>query len=169
MLKSFSNKGEAGAIPLNAENLNFNFAEVINMIYPVGSFYETSDATFNPNTSWSGTWALENDGTVLVSKSDTTGSTFNVNAGIVVGEEKHNLTIAEIPSHDHGEVFPSKYGYEYPLLTKNGKGASKNGIMPMLETSEITDFQAMTDAKGGGQSHNNIQPSKICFRWHRTA
>ena len=169
MLKTFSNKGEAGAIPLNAENLNFNFTEVINMIYPVGSYYETSDATFNPNTSWSGTWALENDGTVLVSKSNESDSAFNINVGNVVGEEKHNLTIAEIPSHDHGEVFPSKYGYEYPLLTKNGKGASKNGIMPMLETSEITDRQAMTDATGGGQSHNNIQPSKICFRWHRTA
>ena len=99
MLKTFSNKGGANAIPLNAENLNFNFTEVINILHPIGEYFYTSDATFNPNTAWCGTWVLENDGTVLVSKSDTTGSTFNVNAGIVVGEEKHNLTIAEIPSH----------------------------------------------------------------------
>ena len=27
--------------------------------YPVGSYYETSDANFNPNTAWGGTWVLE--------------------------------------------------------------------------------------------------------------
>lgn len=32
MLKTFSNKGEASTIPLNAENLNFNFAELNNNI-----------------------------------------------------------------------------------------------------------------------------------------
>lgn len=30
MLKTFSNKGETNAIPLNAENVNFNFTELDN-------------------------------------------------------------------------------------------------------------------------------------------
>lgn len=30
MLKTFSNKGEPGAIPLNAENINFNFTDLDN-------------------------------------------------------------------------------------------------------------------------------------------
>ena len=29
---------------------------LIDMFYPVGSYYETSDANFNPNTAWGGTW-----------------------------------------------------------------------------------------------------------------
>ena len=29
---------------------------LLNLFYPVGSYYETSDAEFNPNTSWGGTW-----------------------------------------------------------------------------------------------------------------
>lgn len=77
------------------------------------------------------------------------------------GEKTHTLTIDEMPSHDHGEVFPSKYGYEYPLLAKNGSGSSKNGIMPLLETSEITDLQSMTGTTGKGKSHNNLQPYQV--------
>lgn len=30
--------------------------EHLNQVYPVGSYYETSDTTFNPNASWVGTW-----------------------------------------------------------------------------------------------------------------
>lgn len=33
--------------------------EIINLFYPVGSYYETADGTFNPNVAWGGTWALE--------------------------------------------------------------------------------------------------------------
>ena len=101
MLKTFSNKGEANAIPINAENLNFNFTELINILHPVGEYFYTSDANFNPNTAWCGTWALENDGTVLVSKSNESDSAFNINVGKIVGEEKHKLTIEELASHNH--------------------------------------------------------------------
>lgn len=42
-------------------------SEVLNMFYPVGSYYETSDTAFNPNTAWGGTWILETAGQVHVS------------------------------------------------------------------------------------------------------
>ena len=29
---------------------------VFDTFYPVGSYYETSDSTFDPNTAWGGTW-----------------------------------------------------------------------------------------------------------------
>lgn len=32
----------------------------IDLIYPVGSYYETSDTTFDPNVAWGGTWVSEN-------------------------------------------------------------------------------------------------------------
>ena len=34
------------------------------MIYPVGSYYETSDTSFDPNTAWGGTWSFETEGQV---------------------------------------------------------------------------------------------------------
>lgn len=31
---------------------------LLNLIYPVGTYYETSDTDFDPNTSWGGTWEV---------------------------------------------------------------------------------------------------------------
>lgn len=36
--------------------------------YPIGSYYETSDSTFNPNTAWGGTWTIDIDGKVVEDK-----------------------------------------------------------------------------------------------------
>ncbi len=165
MLKTFSNKGEAGAIPINAENLNFNFTELINILYPIGSYFDTSDVTFDPNVVWCGTWILETDGTVLVSKSSTTGSAFNTTIGSIVGEETHTLTVAETPKHAHQIPYSPNDG---------GDTVASRPYIPKSETlTNETNGRgwgnAGTSYVGNGQPHNNIQPSKICFRWHRTA
>ena len=53
MLKTFSNKGEANAIPLNAENINFNFTDLDNR--------SISESGSNE----SGRWIKFNDGTMI--------------------------------------------------------------------------------------------------------
>ena len=123
--------------------------KLLDFIYPVGSYYETSDTSFNPNTAWGGTWKLENDGTVLVSKSSVSGSKFNVDLGTFLGEETHTLTIEEMPIHS-GHVAGGITTY----LPQAGAG--------IAGTSN-------PEAIGGGQAHNNVQPSKVVNRWHRTA
>lgn len=153
--------------PITAERMNHiedgiynTLNEIINIMYPVGTYYETSDLNFNPNIVWGGTWELENDGTVLVSKSSATGSKFNVNLGTVVGEETHTLTIGEMPRHNHkftsgaGNVVANQLSASSPVyfnLNNNGLG-----------TTQI-------DYTGESKSHNNVQPSKVVNRWHRTA
>lgn len=124
------------------------------MFYPVGSYYETSNTDFNPNTSWGGTWELEEDGTALVSKSATEGSKFNADIGTIVGSETHTLTVDELAEHDHtitafGTTVLMNTGSQYGSWIGSGTGG--------------------TNATGGGQPHNNVQPSKIVNRWHRTA
>ena len=53
MLKTFSNKGEAGAIPLNAENLNFNFTELNNNINKLKIAYKIiEDLTLNAGDTY---------------------------------------------------------------------------------------------------------------------
>lgn len=32
--------------------------KLLNTIYPVGSFYETTDSRFNPSSAWGGTWTM---------------------------------------------------------------------------------------------------------------
>lgn len=144
--------------PLNATNLNNMQKLLVDLIYPVGTYYETSDTNFNPNDSWGGTWSLETDGTVLVSKSNTTGSKFNDVIGTIVGEETHTLTIDEMPNHSH----KVRYTGAYANGTKGG--------MPGTSVDATPNYNDLLIAyEGGNQPHNNVQPSKITNRWHRTA
>lgn len=158
---------EDGVTPCDAEHMNHiedgiydTLSEIINIMCPVGTYYETSDLNFDPNVMWGGTWELENDGTVLVSKSSATGSKFNVNLGTVVGEETHTLTIEEMPRHNHGftsraaNVIANQLSASSPVyFNQNNNG---------LGTTQI-------DYTGESKSHNNVQPSKVVNRWHRTA
>lgn len=147
------------------ETKKANISALLDLFYPVGSYYETSDANFNPNESWGGTWNLDNDGTALVSKSLETGSLFNADLGTVVGEEKHLLTIEEMPNHNHDMLYWD---------------ATRLGLTPVQGGSGITRCLSVDDAiysgtnprtnyTGNDTAHNNIQPSKIVNRWHREA
>ena len=77
-LKIFKNKGESGAIPANADNLNYNFKEV----HPVNSYFYTSNENFNPNTELGGTWMLEKKyyGGELISLASVCNNSSNSNA-----------------------------------------------------------------------------------------
>lgn len=153
----FKNKPDT-TTPINATNLNNMQKLLVDLIYPVGTYYETSEINFNPNTAWGGTWILENDGTVLVSKSNVAGSKFNADIGTVVGSETHTLTVNEMPSHNHGILWGSTTGDYY------ARAIASN----VNDTSSQITYDTEKES-GGGQPHNNVQPSKIINRWHRTA
>lgn len=51
-------------------------SEFLDLFYPVGSYYETSNSSFDPNTAWGGTWVKEAEGKVHVSA----GSTYTINS-----------------------------------------------------------------------------------------
>lgn len=138
---------------VTAEDMNEIKKAINDLIRPVGSYYETSDTSFDPNIMWGGTWELETDGTVLVSKSTTSGSKFNVDVGTVIGEETHKLIISEMPTHTHSLAVMGGSEVSSGFSYVNGGGFNNN----------------FTQSTGDGQSHNNVQPSKVINRWHRTA
>ena len=140
--------------PLNPTNLNNMQKLLVDLIYPVGTYYETSDSNFDPNTAWGGTWELDQSGTVLVSKSNASGSKFNASIGTTVGEEEHTLIVDEMPSHTHGVKYRN-------IQISTGNTYTNE----LIDSSNVT----ATTSVGGGQPHNNVQPSKIINRWHRTA
>ena len=131
--------------------------------YPVGSYYETSDTTFDPNTAWGGTWVLETAGQVHVSAGNaTTGTTFTVNganasSGVGMsdgGEEKHWLTVDEMPTHNHG--------YYY-----TGSGTGTKSLAWWSQSGNGLSYDIVNT--GGNQTHNTMQPYIVVNRWHRTA
>ena len=78
---------------------NGNLANITKSIalfaHPVGSIYETTDVSFDPNTAWGGVWELMEDGRFLLS----TSTEHAINS--VGGEEETLITIQEMPNHDH--------------------------------------------------------------------
>ena len=133
--------------------LNTLKKELWKTVYPVGSYYETSDTSFNPNTSWGGTWVLENDGTVLVSKSTTSGSLFNTSIGTKIGSEKHYHNIYARPWEGSANWVAGVRRYVYDVNTATSGNTYKY--------SDIGNTNGLEDS--------SVQPSKVINRWHRTA
>ena len=145
---------------MEIENLKLQkqIDELIDKIYPIGSYYETSDGNFNPNTSWGGTWNQDSRGLVTVGAYDEgnvrpDNDRLYITQGEVYGEVEHTLTVDEIPSHTHGG-FPE---WNIP----NGQ---IEGIYGYKSDGSNSHSYGST---GGDQPHNNIQPSIGVFRWHR--
>lgn len=133
----------------------------IDLIWPIGSYYETSNKDFNPNFYWGGEWKLDNDGTTLVAKSNESDSKFNVELGTVVGFEEHKLTMDQMPKHR-----PTYDGFP----DGNTDGWSEPNTRIVYKTTQANPYPYMTRGfheLGGDQPHNNVQPSKIVNRWHR--
>ena len=134
-------------------------SSIIDIFYPVGSYYETSDTTFDPNVSWGGTWVEDTSGRVLVASDSGTFAT----VGDTGGEEKHTLVTTEMPAHNHGI---------YYWLGQNLPGGTDHFIAygnTSSLTPQYTTSTSWVSNTGGGNSHNNLQPYIVIKRWHRTA
>ena len=145
---------------------------LVDLFYPVGSYYETDDTTFNPNLMWVGTWVLESGGLVHVSSGTNYSVSANAQDG---GTETVTLDTNQIPSHNHGPRIPlneSGYGVQigpWGVYIRNFSGTPQlvdtgNNVLRNLNARSIIESNI-----GGGQAHNNMQPYKVVNRWHRTA
>ena len=155
--------------------------ELLPIFYPVGSYYETSDTTFNPNTEWGGTWELEVAGQVHVSSGTgytVNGAETNESDG---GESTHTLIASEIPNHTHG----ARLSNGSIRLFKGNQSTTASGS---ISFSSQTNRQYQSDGTstnswqtatftlnhthasvGEDKPHNNMQPYIVVNRWHRTA
>ena len=131
---------------------------IMDLFYPVGTYYETSNVDFDPNVAWGGTWVLDSQGKVTVSQ-DTTDSDFDT-LGETGGEKTHTLTINEMPSHNHA------VSLEGSNISDKGSAWTGWTQPPTRRNYAGADLAQYT---GGGQPHNNVQPYVVVKRWHRTA
>lgn len=129
-------------------------ANILNNVYPVGSIY-ISVSNANPGLTFGGTWVAFGSGKTLVGV-DTSDADFNT-VQKTGGEKKHQLTIDEMPRHNHDKL-------KLRWNTSSGANAvyGSNGS----GTGEAYDDQSY---EGGGQSHNILQPYITVYFWQRTA
>ena len=124
----------------------YNKQMIVDLVHPVGSYYETSDTSFNPNTAWGGTWVEDTEGlsTIAYKASDNDFST----VGVTVGEKEHMITLNESYWNIKGQN---------PNAPQGGLGGwlmQSSYLEPVPDTHEPISL---------------IQPSIVVKRWHRIA
>lgn len=161
-------------------NLEPSQMGLLDFFYPIGSYYETSDSSFNPNTAWGGTWTLEDAGNVHVSA----GTGYLI--GSTGGASTVTLTASQsgVPQHTHGiSVTDSGTTYNKFLVT-NGNVAVNGTARAWTESSSSGKHYVYSDsaigiveptatanntAKNATTAHENMPPYIAVNRWHRTA
>lgn len=171
--------------------------EVINIVHPVGSIWETT-TTDDPNVLWAGTtWVKMDAGRVLVSAGTYTenGTTYTYNLGDKGGEAKHQITIEELVKHNHdisiattnldGYLSTANTPKEGPghrdgggIVGLEGKfdaylsfgNSDKNNLCGRnLHIAASHGHSATISTVGNNQPHENRMPYIVVNRWKRTA
>ena len=125
-------------------------------IYPVGSIYISTSATFNPNTVWGGRWEQTASGRCLIGANDT------YKLGSMGGESTHTLSIEELPQHSHGI-----YGAD----SRSGNITLDKVRFSYKDQGQTTSYVSGilgTELTGDGRAHNNMQPYLAVYMWKRT-
>lgn len=128
-------------------------------MYPVGSIYQTTSSTFNPQTAWGGTWERIKDAFLLAA-----GTTYA--GGSTGGEATHKLTAQEMPSHTH-TMYVNNDASSYGWTPKVGTYLTKTDHVT-TSTKNYGGILAQ-DGAGGDQVHNNMPPYVAVYVWKRTA
>ena len=132
--------------------------DLFDLLYPVGTYYETSNSNWTPSSAgWYGTWVEDSSGKTTVAKDNGTFKTL----GASVGAETHILTINQMPKHKHKIIHRGWYG----TTPGSGRTCTSNETISSDDPTPAFDCEEV----GGTQPHNNIQPSIVVRRWHRTA
>lgn len=129
-----------------------NIDDILNAIYPIGVIVCGAKPTV-------GTWEKVAGRFLL-------GSSSSHKAGSTGGEEKHKLTEAEMPIHNHNIMI----GWNNGGSGQDTIGYSSNnqGARGYQYNTGGASVKAIQD-KGGGQAHNNMPPYLSVDMWRRTA
>lgn len=143
------------------------WSQMIDKIYPVGSIFmsatlSTASAVSN---ALGGTWVAWGTGRVPVGV-DTSQTEFDT-VEETGGEKTHQLTVTEMPSHDHN-VQKTDVPQSELVLTPHGSW-NDFGLAGNAVGSGSWHWQKGVPPQGGGQAHNNLPPYITCYMYKRIA
>ena len=128
--------------------------DLLEKVYPIGSYYWSENDT-SPEELFGGKWKKIEGRFLFASDS-------NHYVGQTGGEERHKLTLDEMPSHSHGY---QKFKYSnFWFIGDKGGGNSYR----LLESGANNNIESSTtESKGNSQSHNNMPPYLTANCWKR--
>ncbi|WP_270639079.1 phage baseplate protein [Megamonas funiformis] len=154
--------------------------DTMKKIYPVGSIYMSTVST-NPATLFGfGTWEAMPAGRVLLAQGKSSwGTTYN--AGSTGGEATHQLTVGEIPSHNHTGSINTAGEHTHSLTLKalwgDGNGSGNGWAGDTRDGGSRTNtfstvgnhtHTVTINSTGSSQPHNNLQPYISVYMWKRS-
>lgn len=135
--------------------------------YPVGS-YIYSDKADNPATYLpymsDTTWVQTAAGRVLIGAGTADSGTVYA-AGATGGEEKHQLTVEELPTFTPSFVGGGSALVYNGTIADTTSGFAEGDLWGGFNKTRGVGFNSI----GGNQYHNNLQPYMAVYVWHRTA
>lgn len=144
---SYADLSNKPSIPTNTS--------IVDLIYPVGSYYWNSNSTSPATLFGVGTWTQITNQFIFAAGGDYA-------SGDTGGEVDHLLTIQEMPSHDHRCINDeSFFAYGGPLESNEGPASGHGYAYPF--------YYSFTGTKGGSRSHNNMPPYIVAYCWRRDA
>ena len=156
-LKIFKNKGETNSIPINANNLNYNFTEILNLVYPIGrGFIDFTDTDYSNYLGF--TWERELIGMTPIGL-DVNDNDFNT-IGKTGGTKKVTLTKNDLPK-TIGQAL---------LYDSNAEEQSSptDALMTQWSNKYRSGLYNVVNEQGG-EAHNNLQPYQVVAYWRRIA
>ena len=140
--------------------------QILEAVYPVGSVYVSLTNSSNPaDILGFGTWEALPAGYGLVAQGTATaedGSKLTFTAGQKSGEFKHQITVGEMPNHNH-ETNEDAAG----LFEGWGSKSQDGWVTAAKQNNNGGTYR--TAYVGGNQCHNNISPCVASYIWKRTA
>ena len=132
-------------------------------VYPVGSIYINAAVATNPGTLLGfGTWVAFGTGRTMVGI-DASQTEFDT-LGEVGGAKTHQLTEAELPSHQHDQGYGADQTPRHGITT---------GLSSVRIDNDGNAFNSTTAARtssvGSDTAHKNLQPYIVVYMWRRTA
>ncbi len=160
---------------INEDELYFTPDDTLDKFYPVGSYYETSDTTFNPNTAWGGTWveveALTKNGSIV----DEQVSIINYNSSsnrytipkdglvrITAGSAQANSIFAQIYNSDDTNVWYAATA----SASSVGMATNTTTLIPVFKGQKLQITKNGTSTSTSAVFYPYGSANK---RWHRIA
>lgn len=157
--------------------------QLVDIFYPVGTYYETSDVNFDPNIRWGGHWVEDSVGRVTVAQ-DPDDDSFDV-VGETGGSKDiqahtHSFTNPSVPNHTHS--IPAQNIAIKSQTNCSGSGgkdlyySSGNKTKYLSLGAHNTNSSGACGTTGGAVgavagantgSSGNLQPYVVVKRWHR--
>lgn len=156
-LKVFKNKGEKNSIPINANNLNYNFTEILNLVYPIGrGFIDFTDTDYSNYLGF--TWERELIGMTPIGL-NVNDNDFNA-IGKTGGAKTHTLTQSELPK---------ELGQALIYDSSTTEQSSSTDALTTQWTNKYRSGLYNVVNENGGNAYSILQPYQVVAYWKRIA